>query len=93
MFVDHVQAVHDEYGRSNMDVALVSAIAWFVAMVNAFKYYVIGAPYICLAVTLIKGGEWRKQVVVELSDTLDVTMITSSLLLLNNDFITVGSKK
>jgi hypothetical protein len=37
-----------------MDTAPVSAIAWFVAMVNAFKYCGIGAPNICPAVAVIK---------------------------------------
>ena len=47
----------------NMDVAPVSAIAWFVAIVNAIKYCGAGAPNICLAAAAIKGGEWRTQVV------------------------------
>jgi hypothetical protein len=72
----------------NMDVAPVSAIAWFVAMVNAFKYCGVGAPNICLAVATIKGGEWQTRVIVELFDTLDVMMVMASLLL----FVMVGSK-
>ncbi len=48
----------------NMDMAPVSAIAWFVTMVNAFKYCGIGAPNICLAVATIEGGEWGMRVIV-----------------------------
>ena len=72
----------------NMDVAPVLLIAWFVAMVNAFKYCGIGAPNICLVVAAIKGREWQTRVIVELFDTLDMAMVTASLLL----FVMVGSK-
>ncbi len=80
----------------NMDVALVLAIAWFAAIINAYKYCGIGAPNIFLAVVASKGGEWWKGVIVDmwvLSDTLDMTMVTSFLLLSTDDFIMVGSKK
>jgi hypothetical protein len=77
----------------NMDLAPVSAIAWFVAMVKAFKYCGIRAPNICLAVAAIEGGEWQMQVIVDLFDTLDVMMVRALSLLITDDFITVGSKK
>ncbi len=44
----------------NMDIVPVSAIAWFVAMVNAFKYCGVGVPKMCRAVAVSVGGERQR---------------------------------
>jgi hypothetical protein len=93
-FVTHLLTM-SRPSMMKMDVAPVLAIAWFVAMVNAFKYCDPGALNIYLAVTAIKGEEWQKQIVMDmwvLADTLVVTIVTSSSSLLTDDLTSVGSK-
>ncbi len=73
-----------------MEVAPVSAMAWFVAIVIAFKYWGMGLPNNIRAAMAIVGRtiSATRQVV----DTLDVATVTSSSLVLTGGDVWVGSR-
>ncbi len=78
-----------------MDVVPMLAIAWFVAIVIAFKYCCVGVPKMCCAAAASVGGVWWLRVVVEMwvsADTLEVMSVMSSLSLSIDELITMGSK-